>query len=75
MRKAFAMQKLFTCFFSKKYWFISDIFLNFNVTSSNNVVSFDQPAQFDWGHTFLVMFMMVSNTISVNLCSFSENCM
>ena len=43
MREAFAMQKLLT-FFQQKYWHIWDInFRNFNVSLTNDDVSFEQP--------------------------------
>ena len=43
MREAFAVQKLLT-FFQQKYWQISDTnVLNFNVTLTNDVISFEQP--------------------------------
>ena len=42
MRGAFALQKLLTHFFNKKYWQISDMnILNFNSMFTNDVVSFD----------------------------------
>ena len=43
MREAFALQKLLT-FFQQKYWHIWDINIwNFNVSLTNDVVSFEQP--------------------------------
>ena len=43
MWEAFALQKLLT-FFQQKYWHISDIKVwNCNETSTNAVVSFEQP--------------------------------
>ena len=42
MREAFALQKLLT-FFQQKYWHIWDINTwNFNVSFTNDVVSFEQ---------------------------------
>ena len=44
MREAFAVQKLLTFFFNKKYWQILDINVwNFNETLTNDVVIFEQP--------------------------------
>ena len=43
MTEAFALQKLLT-FFQQKYWHIWDINIwNFNVSWTNDVVSFEQP--------------------------------
>ena len=43
MREAFALQKLLT-FFQQKYWHIWDTNVwNFNVSLTNDVVSFEQP--------------------------------
>ena len=45
MREAFALHcKSFTHFFNKKYWHIWNISVwNFNVSLTNDVVSFEQP--------------------------------
>ena len=43
MRKAFALQKLLTFFFNKKYWHNWNINVwNFKVSLTNDVVSFEQ---------------------------------
>ena len=43
MREAFALQKLLN-FFVKKYWHVWDINVrNFNVSLTNDVISFEQP--------------------------------
>ena len=70
MREAFALQKLLT-FFHQKYWHIWDINVwNFNVSLTNDVVSFEQPGPGCYHYYYHYKILIMQWSYGVTVCTY-----